>query len=284
MILKKLLIFLLLFSLVKGYSQQNLNAFKYVIVPKKFDAFKKENQYKTSTLVKFLFTKNGFNAVYDDALPEELENNRCLGVLVSVIDESSMFTTKTALVVKDCSSKIVVTTIMGSSKEKEYESAYREALTEAFTTIKALGYQYSAPEKGEVAITENVAPMIEKKQPKNKPDQAIVKQEATPENQLYKTVEPVASKIEKAEPEVKTTPVGERKDGNILYAQKISDGYQLVDSTPKIKLKLYRTSLPDVFTVKHEKDNGVVFKKDGKWYLEYVWGGQLKTEELNIKF
>jgi hypothetical protein len=268
----------------KGYSQENLNTYKYVIVPKKFDAFKKENQYKTSTLVKFLFTKNGFNAVYDDALPEELENNRCLGVLVSVTDESSMFTTKTALELKDCSSKKVVTTIMGSSKEKEYESAYREALTEAFTTIKALGYQYFAPEKGEVAITENVAPMIEKKQPKNKPDQTVVKQEATTENQLYKTAEPVASKIEKVEPEIKVTSVGEQKDGNILYAQKISDGYQLVDSTPKIKLKLYRTSIPDIFTVKHEKDNGVVFKKDGKWFLEYYIGSQLMTEELNIKF
>ena len=104
--------------LVKGYSQQNLNAYKYVIVPKKFDAFKKENQYKTSTLIKFLFTKNGFNAVYDDALPEELENNRCLGVLVSVIDESSMFTTKTALELKDCSSKKVYDFWIGSSKEK----------------------------------------------------------------------------------------------------------------------------------------------------------------------
>lgn len=284
MIIKKLLVFLLLFSLVKGYSQQNLNAYKYVIVPKKFDAFKKENQYKTSTLVKFLFTKNGFNAVYDDALPEDLENNRCLGVLVSVIDESSMFTTKTALELKDCFSKKVLTTIMGSSKEKGYESAYREALTEAFTTIKALGYQYSPPEKGQVAITENIAPMEENKHPKNKPDRAVVKQEATPENQLYKSVEPVASEIKKSEPVVKETSAGIQKDGNILYAQEIPDGYQLVDSTPRIKLKLYRTSMPDVFTVKYEKDNGVVFKKDGKWYLEYYFGGQLMTEELNIKF
>lgn len=284
MILKKLFVFLLLFSLVKGYSQQTLNTYKYIIVPKKFDAFKKENQYKTSTLIKYLFTKNGFTAVYDDALPEDLERNRCLGLLVSVNDESSMFTTKTDIILKDCASKTILTTIMGSSKEKEYESAYREAFTEAFATIKALGYQYSPTEIVKVATTENVAPMEATKHPKNKPDQAVMKQEATPEDQLYKNVEPVASEIKKSEPVLKEASAGEQKDGNMLYAQEIPGGFQLVDSSPKIKLKLYRTSIPDVFTVTHEKDNGVVFKKDGKWYLEYVWGGQLKTEELNIKF
>ena len=41
-----------------------------------------------------------------------------------------------------------------------------------------------------------------------------------------------------------TAAVSIQKDGEILYAQEIPDGYQLVDSTPRVKLKLYRTSIP----------------------------------------
>ena len=77
---------------------------------------------------------------------------------------------------------------------------------------------------------------------------------------------------------------GDKNDSNILYAQEIPNGFQLVDNTPKIRLKLLRTSIPDVYTVKHDKDNWVVYKKDGKWYMEYYFGETLKTEELNIKF
>ena len=282
--MKKLLVFLFISSVFIGHSQENLNTYKYIIVPTKFEVFKKENQYKTSTLIKHLFTKNGFNAVYDGVLPEELENNRCLGLRVSVNEESSMFTTKTAMVLKDCSSKEVLTTVMGSSKEKDYERAYREALTEAFTTIKALNYQYSPMELQKEPKTNNDVAMEEKKYPKNKVDQRVVKQVATPEDQAYKSVEPVASSIEKVDPVANEIKVGEQKDSYVLYAQPIAKGYQLVDNTPKVRLKIYHTSVPDVYTVTHEKDNGIVYKKDGKWYLEYYWGDQLRTEELNIKF
>ncbi|MGB5435418.1 MAG: hypothetical protein WBM98_05955 [Maribacter sp.] len=284
MIIKKLFVLLFVFCWCNGYSQENLNTYKYFIVPKKLDAFKKENQYKTSTLIKYLFTKNGFTAVYDDALPEDLEKNRCLGLLVSVNDESSMFTTKTAMILKDCASKTILTTVVGSSKEKDFESAYRESFTEAFATIKAMDYNYTPPEMKQSEVIKNSVPMETTKHPKNSVDQVVVKQEATPETQLYKNTEPVATAIEKAVPVEKEVLVREQMDANMLYAQEIPGGFQLVDSSPKIKLKLYRTSIPDVYTVTYEKDNGVVFKKDGTWYLEYYLGGQLISEVLNIKF
>ncbi|WP_273272737.1 hypothetical protein [Maribacter polysiphoniae] len=283
--MKKLIVLLVVFGISYGYSQENLNAYKYVIVPKKFDAFKKENQYKTSTLIKYLFIQNGFDAVYDDALPPDLERNRCLGLQVLLNDESSMFTTKTSLTLKDCASKEVFTTLMGTSKKKQYESSYREALTEAFTTIKASNYTYSPSEAEEVSVPV-VAEVMEKQvEPKNKPNVAVVQQVATPENQAYKSKEPVVSNIKKAEP-VEAVVMAEKEDySGILYAQEIENGYQLVDSTPKIRLKIYRTSMPDVFSVANENGgNGMVFKKDGKWYLEYNTNGTMTTKELNIKF
>jgi len=286
--MKNLFVILFLVTVFCGYSQGNLNEYKYIIVPKKFDAFKNINQYRTSTLVKFLFKQKGFDAVYEDALPEDLYNDRCLGLIVSVNDESSMFNTKISLVLKDCSSQEVLSTLTGKSKVKEYEGAYRGAITEAFGTIRAIDYKYTPKEKNNEPVTisfkNDVKNMEKKIEPKNKVDVAVVQQVATPEEQVYKSIEPVDSKIKKAEQATKEMTVEDKNDSSILYAQEIPNGFQLVDNTPKIRLKLLRTSMPDVYTVKHAKDNGVVYKKDGKWYLEYYFGDTLKTEELNIKF
>jgi hypothetical protein len=286
--MKNLFVIVFVLTVFRGYSQGNLNEYKYIIVPKKFDAFRKENQYKTSTLVKYLFTQKGFNTVYDDALPKDLNSDRCLGLIVSVKDESSMLNTKASLVLKDCSSQEVLSTLTGKSKVKEFEDAYKEAITEAFGTIQALDYTYAPKERNSEPITvsfkNDVKDMEKKREPKNKVNEVVVKQVATPEEQVYKSNEPVVSKIEKAVPLSKEATNNEKNDSNILYAQEIPNGFQLVDSTPKIRLKLLRTSIPDVYTVEHDKDNGVVYKKDGKWFLEYFIGDTLKTEELNIKF
>lgn len=286
--MKNLFVIVFVLTVFCGYSQGSLNEYKYIIVPKKFDAFRKENQYKTSTLVKYLFTQKGFNAVYDDALPNDLNSDRCLGLIVSLNNESSMLSTKTSLVLKDCSSKEVLSTLTGKSKEKEFESAYREAISEAFGTIRAMDYTYVPKEQNSEPVTvsfkNDVKNMEKKIEPKNKVDAAVVQQVATPEEQVYKSNEPVASKIEKAEQDTKERMVEVKNDSNILYAQEIPNGFQLVDNTPKIRLKLLRTSIPDVYVVKHAKNNGVVYKKDGKWFLEYYFGDTLKTEVLNIKF
>ena len=286
--MKNLFVIVFVLTLFSGYSQGSLNEYKYIIVPKNFDAFRSENQYKTSTLVKFLFTQKGFNVVYDDALPEDLNSDRCLGLTVSVKDESSMLKTKASLVLKDCSSQVVLSTLTGNSKVKEFEDAYREAITEAFETIRAMDYKYvpkvQNSEPVTVSFKNDVKTMEEKSEPKNKVDDTVVKQIATPEEQVYKSNAPVASNIEKGEQTNKEMMVEVKNNSNILYAQEIPNGFQLVDSTPKIRLKFLKTSIPDVYVVKHSKDNGVVYKKDGKWYLEYYFGDTLKTEALNIKF
>src|SRR5690606_40014556 len=129
--MRKLLFSILLLSSYLGMSQAELNNYKYIIVPAKFDTFKQENQYQTSTLVKYLLVENGFNAVYDNALPEDLLSNRCLGLLLGLTDDSSMFTTKLSLTLKDCFSKEVLKTADGSSKEKDFKTAYSEAIKES---------------------------------------------------------------------------------------------------------------------------------------------------------
>lgn len=276
--MRNLLFSILLLSCHLGMSQAELNNYKYVIVPTKFDAFKQENQYQTSTLIKYLLVENGFNAVYDNALPEDLLSNRCLGLLLGLTDDSSMFTTKIVLTLKDCFSKEVYTTKEGSSKEKDFKTAYSEAIKESITSsLSGAGYKYS-PESSGAPVVVGYRDDVKKPQEdavsdvKNVPPPPIVQQSATLEVQSYKSMEPVPSNITKA------------NTASVLYAQAISNGFQLVDSTPKIKYRIYRSSLADVFLAESDGIHGLVLKKGDKWHFEYYEGDQLMVHELNIKF
>jgi len=307
-----------------GMAQEQLNDYKYIIVPKKFDGFKRENQHQTSTLVKYLFAEKGFLTVYKDDLPNELNNNRCLGLLVNLVDDSSMFTTKAGLTLEDCQGKEIFATKQGKSKEKDYKASFSEAIREAFTSFDTLNYSYTGKAENSEPITvsfnndvkkmdedgeqksreaKNRDAMVEQeatlenqrykdKRPKpsdfkkGEEKREMVKQMATREEQSYKDTAPKASDIKKSPPITNKLPSisNSQAAGMVLYAQELPNGYQLVDSTPKIQLKIYKSSLPNHYLAEAGDKNGMVFEKDGKWIFEYYSGGNLVSEELDIKF
>jgi len=312
-----------LFGNTLGIAQINLNKYKYIVVPKKFDDFKKENQHQANTLVKHLFTQRGFTTVWDDDLPPDLVNNQCSALFVSLLNKSSMFSTKTALVLKDCNKKEVFTTTQGRSKQKDYKKSFNEAIREAMQSFDGLNYEYVGDEKSNEPITVSFKDDVKKlPEPENtsaktpKPAEKIIVQEATTEKQTYINKEPVESnfkKVEKNEPIVeqiattdeqvyKTTEpiestikkVGDTKtevlknanaeSTTVLYAQEITNGFQLVDSTPKVVLKILKTSIADKYLANGDMGNGLVYSKNGQWFLEYYEGENLVAKELNIKF
>lgn len=320
--MRYILLSVFLFGSHFGQAQTSLNDYKYVIVPKRFDDFKKENQYQTSTLIKHLFTQKGFKAVWEDAMPEDLALNGCKGLHVALRDKSSMFSTKTTIILSDCAKQEIFVTAEGKSKEKEYKASYTEAITKAMASFDSMRYQYNG--KGEVAepVTVSFKNDVKKlKEERTSSDEAkgpeVIFQEATTESQTYESKEPVPSDYKMAEktatnsapkatPEESSTKVNEpisTDTGNsapsknrvisdsiegagkgVLYAQEVPNGYQLVDSTPKILLKIRKTSVPDYYLAEGEAGNGVVYGKGGRWYFEYYVGEKLKTEELTIKF
>ncbi|MDR6967876.1 hypothetical protein J2X31_001890 [Flavobacterium arsenatis] len=71
---------------------------------------------------------------------------------------------------------------------------------------------------------------------------------------------------------------------NQLFAQAISNGFQLVDTTPKVVLKMFKTSQTDYYTAVSDTKNGVVFKKNNEWFFEYYENDKLISEKLDIKF
>ncbi|NHM06528.1 hypothetical protein G4D82_04785 [Flavobacterium sp. CYK-4] len=69
-----------------------------------------------------------------------------------------------------------------------------------------------------------------------------------------------------------------------LYAQVISNGYQLVDASPKVVMKIYKTSDPSTFTAVKGTVQGVLISKNSQWFFEHYENDQLVSEKLNIKF
>ena len=74
------------------------------------------------------------------------------------------------------------------------------------------------------------------------------------------------------------------KPEEVWYAQALPNGFQLVDSSPKIRMKLLKSSTDNVFMAQSDNHNGMVYQKEGKWIFEYYNGEKLVQEELNIKF
>lgn len=137
--------FLLVMFVSITFAQSELDQYKYVIVPKKYEFLKQEDKYQINSLTKFLFEKKGFQTIFEDeTYPSDLAENLCLGVRVNVVDNSSMFTTKLYIELKDCFNKIVYTSTEGKSKEKEYEKTYNEALRRSFSSIEEMDYTFNA--------------------------------------------------------------------------------------------------------------------------------------------
>ncbi|MEM9364194.1 MAG: hypothetical protein AAGA43_16250 [Bacteroidota bacterium] len=298
----------LTFTLVMGFNAfAQFNEYKYIIVPKKFDSFRKENMHQTSTNIKFLLTQKGFNAVYDDAMPEDLFNNRCLGLIVNLQDDSSFFTTKVSLVFKDCRSVEVFRTVEGKSKLKEFRPAYSQAIRAAFVSFDGMDYTYQPKDGKKESPKEETLVLNFKNDVKTldeEPKEVILEQKATTEEQVYKAIKPEPPTLNKVTDttsytegtkvvlEQEATTVNQTYKAievkpavsTLLYAQPTPNGFQLVDSAPQIRYKLVETSVKDFYLVYDGDKSGVVFQKDGKWRLEYVENGVKMVEELNIKF
>lgn len=285
-------IYCLLIIFAFSYSlQAQLNKYKYIVVPKNFVGFKYENQYKTSTLIKYLFQQKGFDVVYDDSLPEDLYSNRCLGLLVQLNHKSTMFATYASLTLKDCNDKDVFVTAEGKSKSKDNTIGYKEAINYAFNSFNNVSYNY-IPEA--TVSTVRSTPMVVKEEVKESEAIKVAEEKKDIETPVVNTGEVNSEAVTQSSAATvavvtevaasKASTLTKTASPEVWYAQEIPNGYQLVDSTPKIRLKVYKTSVPDIYIGINEEAQGLVYFKNSKWYFEYYVADKLLIEELAIKF
>ncbi|RKR10848.1 hypothetical protein C8C83_2540 [Flavobacterium sp. 90] len=247
----KFLLIALLTSFI-GFSQ-SVNDYKAVIVPLKYDFLKTENQYRMSTMTKSNLNKAGFQAFYaNEQLPAGY-GDRCDLLYVDVKRDNGFLVTKLFVELKDCYGKVIYTSEIGKSKEKDYEVAYRECLDLAFVSITGLHYKYSG---------KSVAPTVK----------------AVP-------VSAAAASVATSSTLVLVAPSPDLKDPNLLYAQPTESGYQLIDKTPKVVMKLLKTSQTNVFiAIKDNVQGSLILKEDGNWYFESYQNDKLVSEKIVVKF
>jgi len=261
-------------------AQSNLNDYKYVIVPNKFDFLKEADKYQLNSLTKFLFNKYGFSALMENEnYPEDLAKNVCLGLRSKVISESGLFKTKLKFELKNCKGEILYISEVGETKEKDYAKAYNLALRDAFNSFETVNYSYK-PNKNVVSEESKSDTETSQEIEKLKEEIKVLKEEQT------MVIEPISIAKEEVKVVVEETKdesvnlvTDANKSTSVLYAQEIKDGFQVVDATPKVVMVLLTTPKQDVYIVKDK--NAIVYKEDGFWYYS---NNGTATELLNIKF
>lgn len=254
--MKKYTLLLLLLISVSGYAQNTINNYKYVLVPEKFSFLKQANQYRLNALTKALLEEKGFTVYYDNSeLPQEIANNKCSALNVEVLEKKGMFSTNLTLLLKDCQSNIVFKSKEGKSREKEFSTSYNMALRDAFTSLEETPYAY-----------------VPGTQTKAEPVAAIP------------VVPAAVATVPVSQPAAQVPAVASTNVAGTLYAQATANGFQLIDTTPKKVLTLFKTSVQDYFIADNGSANGVVLKKNGEWFFEYYKNDALVSEKLSIKF
>ncbi len=243
--MKKYLVLFLMISFV-GVAQ-NLNEYKYAILPSKFSFSKEENAHNLNVLTKMYLQKYGFETYYNnEEAPDEFIQSNCNKIFVDVAESSNIFITKLKVTIKDCKGTILATSDIGTSKEKEYRVAYNEALRMAFDNFTELkSHQYQ--------------PNIKKVELSNE----------------------IVSEAGKGFSQETTSEVLNRK----LSVVTTENGFDLYSVESKLVLSAKVTSLKNVYIAVAGVEKGVLLKGyDGLWYFEYYREGSKKLISENLIF
>lgn len=242
-----------------SFSQNFINKYKYVIVDSKFDFVSTPDQYETSSLTKFLFNRMGFKAYLEtDEVPEELSKAPCQALFVSVRKLRNLLNIKTVIELKDCIGKVIHSSDVGRSLNKDFERGYYQSISRAFTSIERLNYKYD-----ENYVDKNPRKVIELKKEPTVEKKSVAKKKI----QVVKEVKP---------------KVISKSNYILLYAQKTQNGFQLVNTKPEVLFIVLKTSQNNRFIIKDR--NGILEKKEDFWIAEYYKNGNLITEKYQIKF
>lgn len=238
----------LLIILISSYSfSQSVTNYQYVMIPAKFTGFKEKDQFRLNTNVKLLLQKYGFKTFMPtDSIPDEIANSNCTKLYADLVKDNSFLITKIKVVLKDCTEKLIYETAYGKSNEKDFAVAYNQALREAGKSFDKLNYKYN----GKNDATVSTAPVS------------------------------ITPKSVPADSKPSSLNVNEA----FYFAQLTPNGFQIVNTEPKIIMLLFYTSQKNLFIAVKGNKNGIVISENGQWFFEYYENGKLISEGLKLKF
>jgi hypothetical protein len=268
-------------------AQQELNNYKYIIIPESYDFAQGKDKYQLNSLTKFLFNREGYEAyIISDSLPQDLFNNRCLALSADAEKlKSGLFKTEIQINLKDCYGKLIYTSQVGSSKQKDFGKAYTQALRNAFESFEEFEYQYKPKtinQKNENITQSQPKSLVTSEVPQNEKNKEGVTVSYNVKSVEY-TETSKTNSIQESKEIIKTSAEAKPLlNENIYYAQATESGYKLVDAEPKLIMELIRTAQSNTFSVKGK--DAIVFKEDGFWYYSEIVDGKTLKTLLNIKF
>ena len=257
--LSTLFVFFLILSQNAVFSQNDINNYKYVSVPDRFDFLKSADQYQVNSLTKFLLEKNGFLVLDTSSnYPSDLENNRCLLLNVNVEKIKGFLNTKLEVQFRNCKNELVFKSTIGTSKLKDFKKGYHAALRAAFESVAELNYNYKTPISAK-AIEKTPAPTtpVEVITPPTPPKVST--------SSSVPSAPPTTDVVTKDISKVKITPTG--------Y------GFKVIDVATATTLHtLHATIYDGVFLI----DNlpGIVYRRGNQWVREFVVNQKIVIEPL----
>jgi uncharacterized cupredoxin-like copper-binding protein len=281
---KAILILILLSGFFKANAQHSINDYKYVIVQKQFHFQNEANEYNLNELTRFLLKKQGFRPVLEsDIYPDDLKSNYCLA-LISEVTAKGMLRTIVTITLRDCNNNIIFQA-EGITKEKDFDKLYSYGIRKAFEDFKVLDYNYVPNEAiTNKAGTKSVETVIDDSAEVEKLKSEIENLKKEKAEKELKDQEEAAKKLKDDADSLKDTiKVKPKKSTTILEAIANDNGYDLVNAeSKKLVHVLTKTGMDNVFTVKG--NNGIIYKKEGKWVWEYTKGKKTVVETLSIIF
>ncbi len=128
--------FLLICFFTNGFAQKTLSDYSYIVIPEHFDFLSEKDKYQTNSLTKFLFNKYGFNAFFNNEVPNNVVT--CDGLKADVIKIKGIIYTKLQIVISDCHGNEVYRSAVGKSKIKAFNKVFNDAVRKSFASIIGL--------------------------------------------------------------------------------------------------------------------------------------------------
>jgi len=155
--MKKYILIFVLFIGVTALAQKELNPYKYVVIPTRFDFQKEANEHGINLLLKYKFQQLGFETYLDtDDLPSELRTNSCLYVFPVLHTKSNMFKTIVSVELLNCYNKSLFKTQEGTSTSKNIKISYNEAVRKALKSFEEYKLNYLPIDEVVVAKENNL--------------------------------------------------------------------------------------------------------------------------------
>ena len=223
---------------------QTINDYKYAIVPSKFTFLKEKDQYRLNTLTKLLMEKYGFVTFFDT------------DILPVEVAENNC-------------NKVFV----------EVQSNGNMFMTKMSVVLKNC--------KNTILFTSAEGKSREKEY-QTSYNQVLREAFNSFETLGYKYNGSSNGNVNtKENSDVKVSNLNDdniKLNDLVLFAQPIENGFQLIDSTPKVIMKIYKTSSPICFIANKNNIQGVLISKENQWFFEYLNSSNLVSEKVEVKF